>query len=134
MATLEIKGAKELAEKLRAIPDKVAKRFMAQAMKRGAEPILADAMGGAPYKTGNLLSQMNISSRSRGGETQVRVGVGSAYYAIMAEGGSVGPGKRIQKKVPFMAPALERNAAEAIAITAAELKQKIEAEMAKPTA
>jgi HK97 gp10 family phage protein len=131
---IEVKGVKEMAEKLKALPDKVAKRFMAAAMKKGAEPILADAIGNAPYRTGHLISQMNISSRSKSGETQVRVGVGDAYYAIMAEGGSTGPGKRIQKKVPFMGPALERNAAEATEITAKELKQKIETEMAKPSA
>jgi HK97 gp10 family phage protein len=134
MATIEVKGVKEFSAKLKALPDKVSKRFMAAAMKKGAEPILADAVGGAPFKSGNLASQMNISSRSTQGETQVRVGVGDAYYAIMSEGGAVGPGKRIQKKVPFMGPALERNAAEATAITAMELKAKIENEMAKATA
>lgn len=134
MATIEVKGARELAEKLKTLPDKVAKRFMAAAMKKGAEPILADAVGGAPVKTGTLAASMNISSRSRGGETQVRVGVGDAYWAIMNEGGAVGPGKRVQPKRPFMAPALERNAAEATEITARELKVKIETEMAKPAA
>ena len=77
---------------------------------------------------------MNISSRSRGGKTQVRVGVGDAYYAIMYERGAKGPGKREQPKRPFMGPAMERNSPEAVAIIAAELKEKIEGEMAKPTA
>lgn len=131
---IEIKGGRELAEKLRALPDKVAKRFMGQALRKGAEPVLAEAIGDAPYKTGKAISEMNISLSSRGGNVTARVGVGSAYYMLMYEKGSHGPGKRIQPKRPFMEPALEKNAAEATSIVAAELKEKIEAEMAKPTA
>lgn len=131
---IEVKGIKEMADKLRTLPDKVARRFMAASMKKGAEPILADAVGGAPYKTGTLAASMNISSRSKGGNTEVRVGIGDAYWAIMYEGGAIGPGKRVQPKRPFMGPALDRNAVEATEITARELKSKIETEMAKLTA
>lgn len=128
---IKIRGAKELQERLLALPDKIAKSIMGRALRAGAEPVLAQAIANCPVKTGNLVAQLNISTSQRGGDTSAFVGVGEAYYAIMFEKGSTGPGKRIQPPRKFLEDALEQAAEEATKIIAEELKVMIE-DAAKP--
>lgn len=130
MITIEIEGADELAKKLRELPEKVAKRFMSQALKAAARPVLAEARFNCPSKTGALVAGMHINSSNRKGETMVKVSNNrDQYYAVMYERGAKGPGKRVQKPRPFMGPALAVTSAEAVGIAAAILKEKIEDEM-----
>ena len=151
---IEMEGATELAQKLKELPAKVAKIYMAEALREAAAPVLAQAQYRCPTKTMALLAGLHINVSSRGGETVASVSNDPQnYYAIMAERGAKYPtrtrrhgdikghsygeakvaaagmhGKR-QPAKPFMGPALEAAAEEALAIAAASLKGNIEGEM-----
>jgi HK97 gp10 family phage protein len=122
---ITVEGADEVARKLKELPSKLEKKLMRQALKKGAEPILAEAISRVPVRTGNLASQMNVKSSTKGGQPTASIGNGTAYYAIMLEKGSTGPGKRVQKPTPFMAPGISA-VKDAIHAVAEELKEHLD--------
>jgi len=156
MAGIKIEGAQEIQEALLSLPDKVSKKFMAKALRKGAEPVLAQAKATCPVakytargystkkehrvknekgkmvgsyirvKPGYGRDQLNISTSQRDGETRAIVGTGDAYYLNMQEWGT-----EKMKPHPFLAKALETKAPEATERIAAELKKNIEAEAFK---
>ena len=127
---IEMEGGEALAGKLRELPEKVARKFMADALRAAAEPVLAACQHRCPHKSMDLLSGLHVSVRSRGQETVASVSNDPKdYYAIMGERGSKGPGRRFQPARPFMGPGLEAAAEDALDIAAASLKEDIEEEM-----
>jgi HK97 gp10 family phage protein len=154
---IEIEGAREIAEKLRALPAKIEKRIMVKALRAGAQEIQAAAMGAAPVKTGALAAGIHIETSTRGGKVTVSVSTGDdQYYAIMLEKGtqnhfgmlggrltaqeayrrkkkslfSAGSTTERMKPHPFMGPAFDQSAEQAVTTAAEILKEEIEAEMA----
>lgn len=71
-STFEIKGMKELGERLKQLPDAV-KRVARPALFAGAKVSLASIQAGAPVKTGLLRDSIRIARRTRGvPDTQIQ--------------------------------------------------------------
>jgi hypothetical protein len=130
MTIIEITGGKELAERLKALPGLVSKKFMKEALREGAKIILGDVIYACPSKTGASVAGLHISMSSRGGETKATVQNNrDQYYLIMYEKGAKGPGKRVQPARPFMSTSFEGAAGSAVDAIAADIKGNIEDSM-----
>lgn len=124
---VEIKGARELDELLKQLPDRVAKQVLAGALMSGGQVIRAEIQRRAPVRhdagakkigkgaKGRLPGFLRASiarRRIRRGSAALTIGVGplrSAFYAMFQEFGT-----RHQPARPFMRPAFDAKAGEAL--------------------
>lgn len=142
---IELKGGDKLAAKLKALPNKVAKRFMARALKSGAQEIAASVIASAPVKTGELVASVNIKTSNSGSGTSAKVG--AVFYATFLNNGTKGRpiegGRRNKKHIDkagltgaiqathFMTKAAEQASPDAVQATASKLREDIESDMSK---
>jgi len=129
--TYKITGGKALDKALSQIPIKFEKRIAKSAIRAGANVILKDARLRAPQDTGTLKKSLRVVSRSRRvGDAVVSVVTRSgkkwtakgmnAWYAGKVEFGSKGIPAR-----PFLRPALDSKAKEAIQAVSKMIIKKI---------
>lgn len=158
--TVQLKGFKELARKLRTFGDRVAKRHLVRSLFAASKPIVADAKRRAPVlqkpdprrRPGTL--QRNIRAKSMrpgpGRDAAVKVGVrklrGQAIAKFKAKTGKaasenpndpfyagwVERGTSKMAARPFLRPALESQRDRALEEMRAKLTVDIEAEARRP--
>jgi len=73
--TIELRGFAELREKLQQLPDKLAAKVLAKAMKAAFQPVLDDAKAKVPVDTGALRDSLRIAFRRGGRGEPMRVGI-----------------------------------------------------------
>jgi HK97 gp10 family phage protein len=162
---MEIQGGKELQEKLRTLPDRIAINVMRGAMYAGARVIRDIAIRKAPElaidysgkllrllsRSGEVLAKMKppkhphipgllkksiVAQRTQSRDRNTvgaKVGVtSSAFYGHMVEfGHQKGKGRSSAPPHPFMRPAADEGAEEAIRVMAEYAGRRIEQEAAK---
>ena len=128
MAISEIKGAAEMARVLRALPGKIGDRLLANAVRAGGRVILKEAKRRVPVKTGRLRDSLVVKKdRTRPGVVVVHVGATyAARHAHLVEFGTVHSAAR-----PFLRPAFDETAGEALAKIGDTLGRGIERAAAK---
>lgn len=125
-------NAAELARlnaRLATVAEKVGKRALRTAARKGMTLVRDEARANAPKDTGALKAHFALTTRLKGGTVFVRVGVrGGAvknpttpYYFRMIELGT----QHIPAR-PFMRPALEGNAEAVFQIITAELSKALD--------
>lgn len=131
--TAKIKGAQELRQVLRQLPDRVQKRVLAAAVRKGANVVRDAVIARAPVGTEldrhrkHLYQQINVRA-IRGNNPQrvaLAVSTGAAYWGNFAEFGT-----RHQPARPFMRPAFEASAGQALAAIGVAIGKGVEREAA----
>lgn len=111
-ATFRVEGLSELNRRLEAVPRNLAIRALTSALSAGARVILREAKANAPRRTGALFRALRVrTARSRehqGRDAFVYFGK-RTFYGRFHERGTVKMAAR-----PFMGPALEAKAQEAV--------------------
>lgn len=145
MATFTIKlpDLAPLQKALKALPARLAKKVIRQALRAGAKVIRADAISRAPVDTGMTKKaiKVRVGKRSRKPRiwvnTQVGAGdyKGETFYAAFLEYGHLSgkrgtDGRQPVAAKPFMRPAAEAAEQQASVIVRAELAKGIEREAA----
>lgn len=149
-----ITGGKELAAFLNSLPQKLERNVMRTALNAGGRIIANEAKANVPAKTGKLKSSIRVSSDGRKGrvESIVKAGgkgkksfyagfveFGTAAHIIKAKNGGMlkfiaGDGKKVEIKEvmhtgaiakPFMRPALDTKASEAIRAIGNKIKERL---------
>lgn len=148
---IHISGYEELDQRLRELPGKVAARLLRNALAAGAQIVETEALARVPRRTGRLAETLRVrtSIQSSKGLVHARVIAGNGrdvFYAHMVEGGTKphvirvkrarelavgghGVGVVFRREVqhpgakarPFMVPALEAKAEEAVTAVATYL-------------
>lgn len=133
MVGLRIEGGQELARNLNALPARVSRRIMNEALRDAAEPMRARMAALAPREPGapDLADNIVVSVAQRIGSTEggawrprfddkeAAVAVGPAknyFYGLMQEFGTVRHGAQ-----PFARPAFSSEASKALSILTAAL-------------
>ncbi len=115
---ISLLGDKALQRKLDALPNKLAKKVMRQALREGARPVLASAKANAPVLTGRMKKSLKLRAmKARRGNFGVVIMTGTreqlgidpkdkSYYPFAVEFGF----KRHNVPAhPFIRPALDDN-------------------------
>ena len=140
--SIKLIGGKELDRKLKALPRKVAKKILRQALRAGAKIILAQAKANAPVATGQLKKSLKVRAMKRtrkgtvGFKVQTKAGdfKGDEFYGSFLEygfrrGKRPGKGAEYTREIvpaqPFMRPAFDSKKDEAVAVISKELSAKI---------
>lgn len=151
---LHIEGADELLRRLKQLPSKLHRNILRGALRAGAKKIKEDAERRVPVDTGFLKKTIRIRGGSNrmllSSTVTAQVVAGSsptmdAFYAHMVEGGTQPHlieaykrplffGGRYANSVmhpgtpprPFMRPALEQNASEALAETGRYIEKRLD--------
>lgn len=142
---MEIDGLKELQKKLATLPERVQRKVMRSATNAGASPILKAAKRKAKKRTGLLkkaLGKKVVTNKKNQSVTAVigpRKDVtgevnGKTYKpsrtAHLVEKGFIAANGEHVAAQPFLNPALEETAGEAVSVIASKLGQGIEKEAA----
>lgn len=146
---VKINGLRELTESLANVPDKLRDKILRGAMRAGAKAVLDEARRQVPVDTGQLQKGLRISTRLKGDNVVASVKAGgphghlanwiehgTAAHEIMAKDGGVllingesfatavqHPGTNPR---PFMRPALEAKATEAVREVGNYMKKRLE--------
>ena len=129
--TFKIEGAKELERALKQIPLKFQKRIAKSAVRAGANVILKEARQRVSVDRGVLKKSLRVVSRSRRVGDAVASVVTRAGKKWQARGmdaryaGKVEFGTKTRPATPFLRPALDTKAAEAIKAIAKMITKKI---------
>ena len=152
MAGEVIQGMRELMQNLGQFPEKLQRKSMTSVMRAGGRPIVRRARGKVAKVSGKLSRSIRVTVVRRGTKVIARIIAGrrvkkdDPYYALFVERGTqpheIRPkGKKslflaglfsevVQhpgaKAKPYLLPALEEAAAEAVAAMQAELAAQIE--------
>jgi HK97 gp10 family phage protein len=126
MITARVEGMAELRAKLRKMELR-APGLIAEALKKAAKPMEDYAVGAAPVASGSLARSIHTRAMpsTSPGHATVRIGPAWAIYG----GGGVEYGRFVEfgtsrmAAQPFLRPALDVGADEALHIFAAELKR-----------
>ncbi len=123
MANIELEGVQELLDKLQQMGHQAA-RIENQALVKGAQPILEEAVRNAPEKTGKGKKGLKISRpRKQGEEKYVLVGIDRGDYSEIFYMKFHEFGTSKMKARPFLGPAYEKNKAKTLEIIREELKR-----------
>jgi HK97 gp10 family phage protein len=140
--TFEVRGLREMGEQLAKLPDKIARRALAAAVREGASVIRARARETAPIGTKTyknwqgrthrpgLLRKSGVNMKklkSRNWQTTVVFGVGFSkrgYYGRWIERGK--SKKHHYTPHPFVVPAFKENVIQAVQAVREKLGQRIE--------
>ena len=148
MTDIHIKGLEGLQALLDELPARIEKNMVRGGLRAGAKVVEAEAKQLCPVgKTGALKESIHVSMRTRQGRISATIsaGGGKAWYAGMVEHGTarhwIKPKDReslflaglerkaVQhpgaKKQPFMRPAIDGKASEAIETFSAYLKNRL---------
>jgi HK97 gp10 family phage protein len=110
--TTRIEGAKEMDRVLRTLPRAMGRRAAIGALRAGAVPIAEEAELNAPRKSGELAENILIRTARDQGQVTVLIGPArSAFQGIFQEFGT-----KNHPAQPFMRPAFDSKAVEALAI------------------
>lgn len=142
-----ITGGAELQAALSSLPAKIEKNIMRAAVRAGAAVLRAEARTNAPVATGALKKSIRISSKAKGGKINVTVKAGGklAPHAYLVEYGTrphqIKPGEAEALSVggtvvggvmhpgsqpkPFMRPAFDAKAQEAIEAVSAKIRERL---------
>lgn len=126
-----VEGLEELERTLRELPDKVEKKVVSQALRKGLKPIQKEAKNLAPVLSGQLKKAIKIrAGKRKKGQVSVNVIIGDKdfqnfYPKFIEYGTSKLPAN------PFMRTAYANKKAEAIGIIEIEIAAGIEREAAK---
>lgn len=131
MATIvktEIEGAKEMDKLLKLLPVKMAASILDASVRTGAVIIRDDAKSRAPVDTGELRDSIRIQKiGSKQTITEFRVGPDkNHWYGIFAEFGTSEDSAH-----PFLRPAFDTNASDALDKIGEQIGKKIEARAKK---
>lgn len=125
MAEIELKGVKEIIDKLQQIGANVGK-LENQALKNAAEPVLQDAKANVPVDTGKLQEHLDIGAvKKKDGIKYIDIGVTKNDYKKMFYGKFVEFGTTQHAARPFLGPAIEKNKTVVENIIAQTLKEGI---------
>jgi HK97 gp10 family phage protein len=141
--SFEITGLDELEDQLLALSKKVATKSLRSALVRAARPVVKAAKAKVPVKTGALRQSIGTASRrGRGRKNFATAIVGpksrNKRAIALANAGRSKPVKGIfwghivelgygrQAPQPYLRPALDENADEAVQIFAKAIKQNLE--------
>lgn len=104
LVRLEVKGLRETAAALKALPDRIMRRTLIAATITAAKEFQQELYRTAPHRTGRLVSEIGISQpRIRRGNVKIDVGPSKkALYAYFLEYGTSRMAAR-----PFMRPAFD---------------------------
>jgi HK97 gp10 family phage protein len=147
MSTVQVNGLSELAQFLDELPTKLQKNVMRGALRAGMKPVQADAKAGAAHASGQMRDGLKISTTSRGnlvtaslkatgphGYLARFVEFGTSAHTISAkDGGALAFGGGVyqhlnhpgQKPRPFMRPALDGQASNAVVAAAEYMKDRL---------
>lgn len=161
MTEIKIEGLADLQALLDALPAKIEGRIVRGALRAGAKVVADEAKRRCPVGTdvpkgetpGSLRDSIHVSMRSKQGRitATIKAGGEKAYYAHMVEYGTarhwIKPRNRKSlfiaglfkeaiehpgaKKHPFMRPAIDSKAVEALQAVADYMKARIDKEIAK---
>jgi len=128
-------GGKAIEEILKKLPENVQREIGLKAVKEGAQVILEEAQRMAPVRTGRTFNAIDMQTTPKTkGEISVDIGVmrgakrgdkKGAWYAHFVEFGTVQKGAR-----PWLRPAFDTKAGEAVQLTGKALWKFIEKFMA----
>ena len=146
MSNVHIKGGAELNKFLQQLPVKIEQSVLRGALRAGANVVMAEAKANVPVESGQLRDGLKVSTSSRRGRVTAKVKAtgkhahiapwleyGTAAHKITAKGkgmffgglfvkGVQHPGSRPK---PFMRPALDGRAQEAVSAAARYMKQRL---------
>jgi HK97 gp10 family phage protein len=147
MTDIHVTGLKELNEFLTLLPQKVAKNVLRGALRSGMKEVAVDAKAGAAVASGLMRDGLKISTNSKGGKVTASlkakgkhgplahlIEFGTAAHRIQSkDGGALSfgggalqhvdhPGSRAQ---PFMRPALDARASDAVVAAAEYMKERL---------
>ena len=146
MSNLHIKGGAELNKFLQQLPAKIEQSVLRGALRAGANVVMAEAKANVPVESGQLRDGLKVSTSSRRGRVTAKVKAtgkhahiapwleyGTAAHKITAKGkgmffgglfvkGVQHPGSRPK---PFMRPALDGRAQDAVSAAARYMKQRL---------
>ncbi len=122
----DIQGLDELLKKLDALPYAVSKLVVARALRKGAEPIRAEAEREAPFLSGRLQQEEVITvGEQTATEAIAKIGPSKkAFYGLFQELGTAH-----QTPQKFLEPAFEAKVSEATQLIGEELAAGIEKAM-----
>lgn len=116
-----IEGAKEMDRVLRALPRAVGRRAAVGSLRAGAKPIADEMELLAPRDQGELAESVVIRTAKDPGQVTVQVGPArSAFQAVFQEFGT-----KNHPAQPFMRPAFDSKAAEALGIIGERLGKNL---------
>ena len=146
MSNVHIKGGAELNKFLQQLPAKIEQSVLRGALRAGANVVMAEAKANVPVESGQLRDGLKVSTSSRRGRVTAKVKAtgkhahiapwleyGTAAHKITAKGkgmffgglfvkGVQHPGSRPK---PFMRPALDGRAQDAVSAAARYMKQRL---------
>ena len=131
MAEFKIEGLDKLDAILRELPEKLRRTSLREAQRAGGEILESEIKRRAPYsaesrrsaaskKYGHLRDNIKLAVRTDRNGANARVSTGDAYWAIMVERGT-GPEKK--GKHPFMRPAIDGRAEDAVDAVISHLRR-----------
>lgn len=130
-----------VAARLRALPEKLERKVLRQAMRKAGRPILADAKANAPVKTGKMRASLKLRALKRKrGRVGVRIETGTRaelgipaeerwYYPAIVE---LGDGTARHLPHSFMRSALAKNRENSVRILRDDISRGIEREATTP--
>lgn len=151
---ISVRGLRELEQAFESIPLRLQRNVMRAALRAGAKVVAEEAKRRAPVKSGALQKSIRIGSRLRYGVPEASIRAGgrlkdgrSAWYARIIERGAIPHeiavragtaslfinGRAVGKSVqhpgvvakPFMRPALDTRAREAVESVAALVRSRL---------
>lgn len=146
MADVKIKGLRELQDFLTKLPVKMEQNVLRGGMRAGANVVKTEARRLAPVKTGKLRDGIKVSTSARRGRVSAKVKLtgkhaylgrwlefGTAAHQIKARGKGLFFGGLFARSVdhpgikprPFLRPALDGRAAEAVLAVGQHIKRRL---------
>ena len=146
MSEVRVKGLADLNKFLQQLPVKIEQSVLRGALRAGANVVMAEAKANVPVESGQLRDGLKVSTSSRRGRVTAKVKAtgkhahiapwleyGTAAHKITAKGkgmffgglfvkGVQHPGSRPK---PFMRPALDGRAQDAVSAAARYMKQRL---------
>lgn len=152
MSEIRVKGLSELQKFLDQLPAKLEANVMRSALRAGAKVIQAEAKANVPVQSGELRKSIKVGTRLRKGKATASIRTklfyarfvefGTRAHAISGDGGPLAfagiyvrtvnhPGA---KPHPFMRPALDSQAQNAVVATAEHIKKRLKTKHSLDTA
>lgn len=142
-----IKGGRELDAMLKSLAPKIEKNIMRAALRAGANELRAEARANVPVDEGYLRASIRVSTRGKGGKVyaSLKAGGKKAPHANLVEfgtkphkilpkdGGGLAIGGKVVAAIdhpgarpkPFMRPAFDARAQQAIGAVAAKIRERL---------
>jgi HK97 gp10 family phage protein len=125
----DLRGVRAYKDLLKKLPQGARKKVVRAALRKGARPIVTAARAAAPRRTGRLRKSIGTVVATEEGKLVAHIGPrsgiksGGVFYGHLVEFGRSGVGAR-----PFLRPAFDAKAGEAVKLMGGALGQAIEKE------